>query len=421
MQIPVLIHTSYFTADKPVLVDSGATNNFMHPKFAKQMRLKLAVLEGPHKIWNADNTKNKEGMITHYLDLDVETKSICKDMRFYIANIGKEDIFLGYPWLAAYEPHFKWKDATTGEEVLPVIICSINPHISRPQLVIAQATLEDLKACIIQQLKEQCCLRTTSTNLAIQARQHTKAVELPPQYQKFTKVFSKKESSCFPPSCSWDHMIEFKKGTPNALDCKVYPMLQDKRWCTEGVGEDFHLFYYQLKYYSLCYTIDSWEKRWSKRLNTQMYAFWYLSLLILFSVTGSGYAAPDHDQKLVLVSNPKYGINEYWFPSMEKVLMFTHLIETLCIHQTRMPPSCNLIITGSDNGFTWVSTGLVVNWLARFITEVGMSTYNNLWWLLTGCSSWPSHTGCWGKLYSHEVNQMLTFKCRLLLTLTVGA
>ena len=96
MQIPVLIHTSYFTADKPVLVDSGATNNFMHPKFAKQMRLKLAVLEGPHKIWNADNTKNKEGMITHYLDLDVETKSICKDMRFYCISpiLAKKTFFL---------------------------------------------------------------------------------------------------------------------------------------------------------------------------------------------------------------------------------------------------------------------------------------------------------------------------------------
>ena len=45
-------------------------------------------------------------MVTHYLDLDVETKGIHKDMQFYITNIRKEDIFLGYPWLAAYEPHF---------------------------------------------------------------------------------------------------------------------------------------------------------------------------------------------------------------------------------------------------------------------------------------------------------------------------
>ena len=103
-------------------------------------------LEKPRKIWNADSTENKEGMITHYLDLEVETKSIRKDMRFYITNIGKEDLFLGYPWLAAYEPRFIWKDATIGEEALPVIIRSINPIIPQPRPTILRTALEDLLA-----------------------------------------------------------------------------------------------------------------------------------------------------------------------------------------------------------------------------------------------------------------------------------
>ena len=93
-------------ANKSVQVDSRATDNFMHPNFAKQMGLQPAALDRPRKIWNTDNTENKEGMMTHYLDLDVEAKGIHKDMRFYITNIGREDIFLGYPWLAAYEPRF---------------------------------------------------------------------------------------------------------------------------------------------------------------------------------------------------------------------------------------------------------------------------------------------------------------------------
>jgi predicted aspartyl protease len=39
MHIPVLIRTSYFMADKQALVDSGATDNFMHLNFAKRMGL----------------------------------------------------------------------------------------------------------------------------------------------------------------------------------------------------------------------------------------------------------------------------------------------------------------------------------------------------------------------------------------------
>ena len=94
-------------------------------------------------------------MITHYLDLDLEAKGIHKDMCFYITNIGKEDIFLGYSWLAAYEPRFKWRDATIGEEVLPVIIRSINPHIPRPRPTIAWMSLECQEAALTRRTSWQ--------------------------------------------------------------------------------------------------------------------------------------------------------------------------------------------------------------------------------------------------------------------------
>jgi predicted aspartyl protease len=67
MHVPVLIHTSYFMANKKALVDSGATDNFMHPAFAKRMGLGLRELLTPKNIFNIDNTSNKSGMITHYV------------------------------------------------------------------------------------------------------------------------------------------------------------------------------------------------------------------------------------------------------------------------------------------------------------------------------------------------------------------
>ena len=51
-------------ADKKALVDSGATNNFIHPHFAEQMGLGLRMLSQPHKIWNIDGTPNKGGLLT---------------------------------------------------------------------------------------------------------------------------------------------------------------------------------------------------------------------------------------------------------------------------------------------------------------------------------------------------------------------
>jgi hypothetical protein len=58
MHVPVSIRTSYFMANKKALVDSGATDNFMHPAFAKRMGLGLQKLQAPKKIFNIDNTTN---------------------------------------------------------------------------------------------------------------------------------------------------------------------------------------------------------------------------------------------------------------------------------------------------------------------------------------------------------------------------
>ena len=37
-------------------------------------------------------------------------------------------------------------------------------------------------------------------------------------------MFSEEKAQQFPPSHSWDHVIDFKSGVPDAIDCKVYPI-----------------------------------------------------------------------------------------------------------------------------------------------------------------------------------------------------
>jgi hypothetical protein len=166
MRIPVSIRTSYFMADKRVLVDSGATDNFMHPNFATKMGLGMKELPSPRKIFNIDNTTNKSGKITHYLDLDVYTKGIHREMRFLIMDIGSEDILLGYLWLASFEPKFSWKHAVIDERVLPVVISSVNPRIIRQRPVIATTLSEEEKTHIVRTLESQSTIRGVSTELA---------------------------------------------------------------------------------------------------------------------------------------------------------------------------------------------------------------------------------------------------------------
>jgi len=88
MRIPISIRTSLTMADIKGLVDSGATDCFMSPTIVKRMGLGRRPLDKPRKIWNIDNTENKDGLITHYIDLTVQTHGVHRDMRFLITNIG---------------------------------------------------------------------------------------------------------------------------------------------------------------------------------------------------------------------------------------------------------------------------------------------------------------------------------------------
>jgi hypothetical protein len=215
-------------ADKQALVDSGATDNFMHPNFAKRMGLGMKALPNPKKIFNIDNTTNKSGMITHYLDLNVVTKGIHKEMHFLITDIGREEILLEYPWLATFEPRFDWRSATMAPQFMPVIISSINPHITRSQPTITVALSESEKHAIVRQLESESTIGGISTDLAVQAGTHQIAAKIPKEYQEFSQVFDDKASQRFPPSREWDHAIELKQGAPDTLDCKIYPMTREE-------------------------------------------------------------------------------------------------------------------------------------------------------------------------------------------------
>ena len=225
MKIPVSFRTAYARADKQILVDSGATDNFIHPRLIKRLALGTQKLEHSRKIWNINGTNNKAGRITEYMDLSVQTGQKQNKMRFLVTDLGHEDLILGYPWLATFEPKFGWADGTIDTEYLPVIVKSLNWETRLTKATISQATVEPIstleKMQIVEELEEECF--TISTRLAQEAHQYQQEVKIPEEYQCHAKVFSEEESHRFPPSRPWDHAIELKDGAPKAINCKIIP------------------------------------------------------------------------------------------------------------------------------------------------------------------------------------------------------
>src|SRR6266702_1631652 len=196
MRIPISIRTSSNMADIRGLVDSGATDCFMSPAFVKRMNLGTRPLQKPRKIWNIDNTENKDGLITHYLELNIQTEGVRRDLRFLVTNIGNEDIVLGYPWLTMFEPQFNWTNAVIRETALPIVIRSVNPRIPSREPIVAKASTQEE---YIRVLRDHTIKATTATDLAIAAQQYQKAATIPKEYQKYCKVFSEEESKRYPP------------------------------------------------------------------------------------------------------------------------------------------------------------------------------------------------------------------------------
>ena len=116
LRIPTLLKSSHSTTERQVLVDSGATDNFISNKLLKRLKIGKLQLKNPRTVWNIDGTHNKSGTIRECVNLLVQVGERRHEMCFLITDLGEDEIVLGYPWLAAFQPCIDWKNVMLDEE-----------------------------------------------------------------------------------------------------------------------------------------------------------------------------------------------------------------------------------------------------------------------------------------------------------------
>ena len=84
MTVRCYIHSIAKRAETIALVDSGATENFMNLTYARWLRLPIKQLARPRKLFNVDGTKNQNGEVKFYTDLQVQTGSTRTQLRFLL-------------------------------------------------------------------------------------------------------------------------------------------------------------------------------------------------------------------------------------------------------------------------------------------------------------------------------------------------
>ena len=147
---------------------------------------------------NIDGTINQGGTISQYCNLWVRRGKHVEKLGFYVANLGRDRLILGYPWFTKFNPNFDWKNnVLEGEEV------EIDTAGYRRKIITT--------------------LRTT--DLTRESEETEKKVilnQIPAAYHQYWEVFSEQASYRFPPEREEDHAIILKEGAPDKIDCKIY-------------------------------------------------------------------------------------------------------------------------------------------------------------------------------------------------------
>jgi len=86
------------------LLDSRVMGLFMNKEFVEKNGFRMEKLERPVKVMNVDGTHNKGGDITHEVMCNIYYKGHRERARFDVCNLGRTEVILGMPWLAAHNP-----------------------------------------------------------------------------------------------------------------------------------------------------------------------------------------------------------------------------------------------------------------------------------------------------------------------------
>jgi len=95
-----------------VLLDSGATGNFIDRDFIQTQGINTQSISRPIPVYNIDGSPNEAGQISKVVDVVLHYKTHSERTLLAVSSLGRQSMILGYTWLKDYNPEVNWQ---TGE------------------------------------------------------------------------------------------------------------------------------------------------------------------------------------------------------------------------------------------------------------------------------------------------------------------
>ncbi|QRW18525.1 Retrotransposable element Tf2 protein [Rhizoctonia solani] len=170
-----------------VLIDSGATSSFLHPRTAESLRLPLIDLPSPRTVTMLNGSSPQAGKIWKKANLTFSLDGKKMTETFLICNTGSHAAILGLKWLDAHNPEIDWNAQTLSF-----------PHTPPEHVAIAEEEEAD----------------------------QNPLEGVPSKYHRYAKVFGEEEFNKLPPHRHYDIGIELTEEGP--LNSPLYSMTDAK-------------------------------------------------------------------------------------------------------------------------------------------------------------------------------------------------
>jgi len=211
-----------------VLLDSGATGMFVDRKFTERSGFKLDKLERPLKVTNIDGSNNSRGNITHKVEYNVYYKGHQERIKFNVCDLGRAEVILGMPWLAAHNPEIDWEKGEVKMTRCPPWCGKDNRNKK------VKERKEEVRRRETRKVEEERAISWVADKedwgreeeMEIDHRKIETMV--PKQFHWWLKVFGKMESERMLVKKVWDHAIDVKEDFKPSK-AKVYPLSRNER------------------------------------------------------------------------------------------------------------------------------------------------------------------------------------------------
>jgi len=214
------------------LLDSGTMGIFIDRKTATKHGFKLQKLERPVRVKNVDSTYNSGRAITHQVEVNMYHKSHIERMRMDVCDLGRTEVILEIPWLAAHNLEINWETGEVKMMRCPPL-CSgvkIKEKRKKERRVV---TLEEEK--IIRWVIDD----KEDWKREKEIKEDYRKIEemVPGKFLKWRKVFGKVESERMPTRKVWDYAIDLKE-TFVPQKGRIYLLSKNEREEIQNFVED---------------------------------------------------------------------------------------------------------------------------------------------------------------------------------------